>query len=232
MNMKLIAFVVLSICVYSLVTGQGCDSRNCNASNGSVCNDKGTCECDTCKCEAPYSGPTCEECPTCPSPCELYKGCVGCKIFGTGDLGVLECINQCDYLANYLPVEKEEFDIIKDDDVLCTQLNEEMCQESFKIGGMSMGYRDLYVRTEMDCTVPLPTTTTTLSVIEVGTVDLGKTTEKNGVKYNKGEKEEAGVASGSDKITNVEDNGAFASHRQSMTILLMISSIIASVILH
>lgn len=200
---------VVSVCVCVLASGDKCNNRNCNASNGSVCNDKGVCDCGVCKCEPPYKGPTCEECPTCPNPCEMYSGCVGCKIFGTGPMGIMECIAQCDYMANYIAVDKTDFDTTDDGTILCSQFNEEMCMESFRIGGMSQGYRDLYVRTEMDCEVPIPTTSTTLSVIDVGTVDANNVNgEENDVTYKQSTKEKAGVVSGSGKITDDGNNAA------------------------
>ncbi|XP_052818950.1 uncharacterized protein LOC128244881 [Mya arenaria] len=198
--------------VYVLVSVQsvpGCDDTNCRASNGETCNGKGECKCGVCTCTEGHWGSTCEQCSTCPTPCSVFKGCVGCKIFGTGPIGVIECLNQCDYIANYLPVEKEEFDTTEDERILCSHFNEGMCMESFKVGGVTKGYRDLYVRTEMNCSVPIPTTTTTtVSVINIEsnndsddkvTVDKGK--GNHGTGYSNPKSEDAAAASGHDSIT-------------------------------
>lgn len=133
----------------------GCKDINCYASNGTICNQQGDCDCGVCKCTGSYSGPTCEECDTCPPPCDIYKGCVGCKIFGTGPMSTMECIVECESLATYYPVDKSEFDNPRpnEDKILCNNLNKDYCMESFMIGGMADGYRDLYVRTEKDCSV-------------------------------------------------------------------------------
>ncbi|WAR13085.1 ITB3-like protein [Mya arenaria] len=195
--------VMLVFVLVSVRAAPGCDDTNCRASNGEMCNGKGECKCGVCTCAEGHWGPTCEECRTCPTPCSVFKGCVGCKIFGTGPIGVIECLSQCDYIANYLPVEKEEFDTTEDERILCSFFNEGMCMESFKVGGMTQGYRDLYVRTEMNCSVPIPTTTTTLSVINIGTIDDSddknvseKGDENHGMGYKNAASEDAAAASG------------------------------------
>ena len=227
MDSKVLVVVLVSVCLLTIVAGQAYDDKNCEASNGSVCNDQGKCSYGICTCTKPYAGVTCEECPNCPNSCAIYGGCVSCKIFGTGPLGVLECLNRCEYIGNYIPVSKEEFDVAKDDNSkLCIFRNKENCQESFRIGGMSEGYRDLYVRTEMECFKEPLKTTTTLTVIDVGTVDVSGTTEDNDVTYTKGQKESAGAAAGAGKITDDGTNGASNNLKESVTCLIVITSIL------
>ena len=176
--------VLLLLSVFVSVRTENCNTDNCYATNGYSCNDHGSCDCGTCTCDAPYKGLTCEECPTCPTPCEVFKGCVGCKIFGTGFIGIMECLTRCDYVANYIPVDKEQFDVEDDmsDHMLCKHTNEDMCVESFKIGGMTGGYRDLYVRTEVECmSIEVPTFPTyipeTTPVVDESTFMPIRTTE-------------------------------------------------------
>lgn len=231
MDINILLNLLLFLSVYVLVSADGCNNVNCQASNGSTCNDKGTCDCGVCKCEDGYWGPTCEECATCPSPCEVFRHCVGCKIFGTGEMSVIDCLNMCDYLANYLPVEKEDFDTISmtDERILCTQFNEEQCMESFRIGGMTDGYRDLYVRTEMDCEAPIPTTTTTttLSVIEIDVTDDSAKDETNNVKYDNG-KQAAGAVSGTGDISDQEN--AACSILERFHVLSLILSLVLTLL--
>jgi len=55
-----------------------------------LCSGRGECICGVCKCASTdqlyYSGAFCEDCPSCPSPCQLYRDCVRCRVFNTGPL--------------------------------------------------------------------------------------------------------------------------------------------------
>ncbi|RNA03542.1 integrin beta-3-like, partial [Brachionus plicatilis] len=86
-----------------------CSTNNssCISSNGLVCNGKGQCVCGKCVCDedSGYFGRTCEDCPTCPLPCENNRDCVQCKVFGTGKK--TDC-DQCD-------IELEQVDRIDQD---------------------------------------------------------------------------------------------------------------------
>lgn len=68
-------------------------------------------------------------------------------------MSTMECIVHCESMATYYPVDKSEFDNPKSDEdkIVCNNLNKEYCMESFMIGGMADGYRNIYVRTDMDC---------------------------------------------------------------------------------
>ncbi len=64
-----------------------------------ICNGYGKCVCGKCVCDANsgYFGLQCEDCPTCPLPCEKNRDCVQCKAFGTGKLANPdECAAECD----------------------------------------------------------------------------------------------------------------------------------------
>ncbi|KAH3774025.1 hypothetical protein DPMN_175396 [Dreissena polymorpha] len=212
-------FTVLCL-VMSSVWSDKCDDRNCQASNGAICNSQGSCMCGECACEGEYSGPTCEECPTCPSPCEVFKGCVGCKIFGTGPIGVIECVSRCDFVANYIPIEKEDFDEVEDEMMLCSYFNEEYCLESFKIGDMSEGYRDLFVRTDINCSMPIPTTTTTMSVIEIDVTEDSSDVDNSDSGYKNSKPVDPQAASGSGNASN---NASAATFGASGIVLLVFS---------
>ncbi|KAI8490708.1 neuregulin binding [Branchiostoma belcheri] len=43
-----------------------------------LCNNHGVCSCGVCQCEEPYTGPTCEDCPTCQGSCTQLRGCAEC----------------------------------------------------------------------------------------------------------------------------------------------------------
>lgn len=224
-RMELSHILIVSCALLAVnIFARACDDANCNSSNGTVCNEKGTCDCGICKCEEPYSGPTCEECPTCPSPCEIYKGCVGCKIFGTGELSAMECIIHCDYIASYFPVDQSDFDsAIDDDKILCRTLNEDYCMESFRIGKMTDGYRDLYVRTDVDCDAKYLPTEPTVIEVPLDTDDSSRQdskTENNSVYKNSNQPEEAGAVAGSNQ-GQTRDNGSGRLSAECMSTLLV-----------
>ncbi|KAL4235403.1 Integrin beta-1 [Mactra antiquata] len=147
MEFNIYLFVVfMEILVISRISN-ACDTSACISSNGDICNNNGVCDCGVCTCNVKHSGPTCEE------GCDKYAGCVGCKIFGTGPVSIIDCLIHCDEIATYYPVDKKDFDVPQpsDDKKLCQVLNYKYCMESFRIGEMSGGYRDLHVRVEEDC---------------------------------------------------------------------------------
>ncbi|KAH3775904.1 hypothetical protein DPMN_177314 [Dreissena polymorpha] len=148
----IVRFWILSLInvLYVLAKSTVCDEKNCYATTGEVCNGRGVCACGQCACHTGYSGQTCEQCDMCTSPCGFFKDCVSCKIFGTGHLGVFECLNRCD-LAIYLPVETKKFDEVGDDLIKCSHVNSKLCVESFKLGRMNGGYINVFVRKEMEC---------------------------------------------------------------------------------
>ncbi|KAF2356108.1 Integrin beta subunit VWA domain [Trinorchestia longiramus] len=85
-------------------TGDACQcmnsTHNCvNPDTGIECSGNGKCECNQCKCfetdGGRYSGKWCEDCPTCTGKCLLYKACVQCQVFGTGELDEDECAENC-----------------------------------------------------------------------------------------------------------------------------------------
>ncbi|XP_025096259.1 LOW QUALITY PROTEIN: integrin beta-1-A-like [Pomacea canaliculata] len=73
------------------------DNSTCMASNGLECNNQGVCECGRCLCnsDSQYIGPTCEECPSCPSRCTQYRDCAECRGFNAGKYGPEECKEKC-----------------------------------------------------------------------------------------------------------------------------------------
>jgi hypothetical protein len=88
------------------------DTSNCISSNGLICNGKGKCNCGKCECneDSGYFGRQCEDCPTCPLPCENNKDCVQCKVFGTGQkMTQYECDRDCGQLE-MIQVDRVEFD--------------------------------------------------------------------------------------------------------------------------
>ncbi|XP_005094323.1 integrin beta pat-3 [Aplysia californica] len=72
-------------------------TESCIAANNKTCNGFGECECGVCVCDQKYDmvGPTCEDCPTCPSKCNEYIDCAQCTGFGTGSLTQDECDSKC-----------------------------------------------------------------------------------------------------------------------------------------
>ena len=86
------------------------DSSPCVASNGLVCNGKGKCVCGKCVCDenSGYFGRRCEDCPTCPLPCENNRDCVQCKVFGTGKKKASKECDECD--LELIQVKRVEMD--------------------------------------------------------------------------------------------------------------------------
>lgn len=222
--MEFNVYLILSCAVLLFVVHVfGCDDSNCIASNGTVCNGQGVCDCGVCKCEGQYSGLTCEECPTCPSPCDTYKDCVSCKVFGTGPLGAMKCIIYCDKIATFFPVEKSEFDDTTSDEgkMLCRNLNNANCMESFRIGGMRDGFRDLFVRTEEDCSVKyIPTNPPVIEEVPTdNTKDEGSESNREPDDHGKRIPEDVSAVSGSNQSQTVDDNGAAIQTLSSILIL-------------
>ncbi|XP_035671816.1 uncharacterized protein LOC118412872 isoform X1 [Branchiostoma floridae] len=63
-------------------TGPDCDCSTdpdpCRTDSGVLCNNNGACICGECQCEEPYTGPTCEDCPTCAGSCTQLRSCAEC----------------------------------------------------------------------------------------------------------------------------------------------------------
>ncbi|XP_055868207.1 integrin beta-1-like [Biomphalaria glabrata] len=82
-------------------SGENCecskDTKSCLASNGKVCNGFGDCLCGKCQCErnSGMVGPTCEDCPNCPSRCSQYIDCAQCKAHSSGKFNRFECDKSC-----------------------------------------------------------------------------------------------------------------------------------------
>ncbi|XP_050418520.1 integrin beta-1 [Patella vulgata] len=95
----------------------GCSTKNetCIALNGEICNGQGECECGRCQCskEGDYRGPTCEDCPGCPTKCAIYKGCAMCKGFGDGGYNSSYCRDHCKFVTavNSLPERGSDPDV-------------------------------------------------------------------------------------------------------------------------
>ncbi|XP_041365225.1 integrin beta-1-B-like [Gigantopelta aegis] len=93
----------------------GCSTRNdtCMASNGKLCFGQGECVCGRCQCDprTQYRGPTCEDCPTCPSKCSLYRPCAQCMGFGSGEYAS-DCSEKCsEYQFEMVPTIQESKDV-------------------------------------------------------------------------------------------------------------------------
>lgn len=71
-------------------TGRACEcsgeTDNCVSSDGGLCNGHGHCKCNRCQCSGGYYGALCDQCPSCKTPCERYRDCAECGVFGTGPL--------------------------------------------------------------------------------------------------------------------------------------------------
>ncbi|XP_062893542.1 integrin beta-7-like [Mobula hypostoma] len=52
----------------------------CRHENGSLCTGHGNCRCGQCICQRGYTGPICNQCPNCPTPCQLHTDCVECVV--------------------------------------------------------------------------------------------------------------------------------------------------------
>ncbi|RUS86975.1 hypothetical protein EGW08_005213, partial [Elysia chlorotica] len=82
-------------------TGDNCecstDQSKCVASDGTICNNNGTCNCGKCDCDegSKWFGPTCEECPNCPTQCSEHFACAECSFHFPGTLTREECDKQC-----------------------------------------------------------------------------------------------------------------------------------------
>ncbi|MCL4127518.1 UNVERIFIED_CONTAM: hypothetical protein GTU68_027418 [Idotea baltica] len=112
-------------------------TKNCiNPDNGDVCSNQGTCECNQCKCfdtdGGRYSGKYCEDCPTCKAKCAVYKSCVQCQAFGTGELSPEECLEEC----TLFNVTKVVVATVENPEVenLCSFFDEEDCRFKFVYG--------------------------------------------------------------------------------------------------
>ncbi|KAJ0066051.1 hypothetical protein NL108_001271 [Boleophthalmus pectinirostris] len=76
---------------------------SCMSENQLICNARGVCECGTCVCIPPFTGPTCESCPTCQHRCQEYASCVECRVFGTE-----RCATECsDYTVTLVDTKDD-----------------------------------------------------------------------------------------------------------------------------
>nr|KAG5690037.1 hypothetical protein BaRGS_009844 [Batillaria attramentaria] len=73
------------------------DNSTCFTAEGVECNGFGRCVCGRCQCfpDSDRIGPTCEECPNCPSKCSQYRDCAQCRGFSTGRYTRDECKAVC-----------------------------------------------------------------------------------------------------------------------------------------
>lgn len=77
-------------------TGSACDCQDApdqctpppddNGVTGDQCSGHGSCRCGGCVCEDGWTGPYCQDCPTCLDTCDTLKQCVECVVWATGDL--------------------------------------------------------------------------------------------------------------------------------------------------
>ena len=139
-------------------------------------------------------------------------------------MSIMECIEICDTIANYNPVDPSEFDV--DNSAyhafpLCERIDRRNCVESFRIGEMSAGYRNVYVRTDTDCNRPTeaPTKKTTEtyeivkpepeqndSVSEIDDVEFGNGDSKTENNDSKAENNDDNVRNDDPKPENDENN--------------------------
>ena len=123
-----------------------------------LCSGHGTCECGECKCEeteeGQYSGEFCEDCPTCPGMCHELKTCVQCQYFKSGPLmeDPAEC-DKCPFRLNdgLIVVPKAE-DAIKEDERLCTDIDEDQCRFTYVYGYNNLtGKLQVWVQQTKEC---------------------------------------------------------------------------------
>ncbi|XP_059165654.1 integrin beta-1-A-like [Physella acuta] len=94
-------------------SGDDCEctesNETCKTEKGEICNNFGTCKCGKCSCDPQSNmiGPTCEDCPTCPSQCSEYIDCAQCKAHGTGKHNREECDKTCQNVMIVDTLEKE-----------------------------------------------------------------------------------------------------------------------------
>ncbi|RXG59556.1 Integrin beta-PS [Armadillidium vulgare] len=121
--------------------GDACECKNStqdciNPDTGEECSNQGFCECNQCKCfdtdGGRYSGKYCEDCPTCKAKCTVFKDCVQCQAFGTGELSPEECEEQC----TLFNASKVVVAVVEDPEVenLCSFFDEEDCRFKFVYG--------------------------------------------------------------------------------------------------
>ncbi|KAI8489904.1 Integrin beta-1 [Branchiostoma belcheri] len=122
-------------------------NSSCVASNGILCNGQGLCECGVCNCFADslYRGPTCEECPTCPGQCEVFRPCVQCEAFGTGEYDEEEC-KLCNPKAIIVDELKQGDEVTR-----CVFKDEDDCSFIFTYGNGLDGNTEIEVQRTKVC---------------------------------------------------------------------------------
>lgn len=119
--------------------------------NGEVCSGNGHCDCGRCNCtasnstEAWFSGPYCDDCPTCDSKCDEFRPCVECQMWQTGDYEQMECQRRCALNATLVAQfskEKSRF---------CEFQDEEGCTYRFTYKFTAMGKEVVEVLEVLEC---------------------------------------------------------------------------------
>lgn len=123
----------------------------CIGPNGKVCSGNGICHCGRCNCttsnttEAWFSGPYCDDCPTCDSKCDEFRSCVECQTWQTGDYEEMECQRRCALNATLVAQfskEKSRF---------CEFQDENGCTYQFTYRFNAMGKAVVEVLSDKEC---------------------------------------------------------------------------------
>ncbi|XP_046354851.1 integrin beta-1-like isoform X2 [Haliotis rufescens] len=85
-------------------SGEDCSidmsTDNCRSPvTGLICNGQGRCFSNMCRCNSDFRGVTCDDCPSCPGPCQRLMPCVQCFVFASGSLTPEQCNTRCGVLG-------------------------------------------------------------------------------------------------------------------------------------